>query len=228
MNTSDPVTAQILELQQAVQQLRRRGRERSIIFLAAAGLLVLPLVGDAEPIPHLDMTEDFSGPISGSKMQLNFANIEDRLSALESSRLNTSDTTGIFLTEGDCQSGCAVSALDLTIETHGGAVLLQLLPGAGDESASIGIQEPNAGSAGLTLVISRAPDGNPNSEPVATLTTYTTVQPIVLNLPPSAYSAIDTPPAGLWTYSVEVLTNGAAQVARVENVRLASIELAGS
>jgi hypothetical protein len=207
-------------------------RERSLRIAA-----LVPLVGAVLMVPVLAWTASVPNPeftagevISSSRINENFAALVEQLGAVEAQAhggIVFSEGSGTFETESD--TPVPLTNNQVVLETHGGAVRLELAGVPGTSSRLYVIGSGGGVDPWLFAYIGfeRSSDGEA-WEPIGTVDFGGIPNAAGSTaLPPSAFAMFDTPVPGSWSYRVVVrdYENAGTSMVRVQNVRLVAREI---
>jgi hypothetical protein len=204
------------------RSLRTRTRTRALQLAAATSAAVLvPALAWTASVPHPDFQP--GDPISSSEIDANFAALVEQLGAVEQQipePVVISASSGVFVTAS--AEPVPIPDNEVTLETHGGMVRLELVGSAGEESY-VGLIGAT-GNVGY-LGFERSDDGESWTELVPLV--FGATSPTEMSVPPGAFSYYDEPDAGTWFYRATIrdwTTVPDAGVAAA-NVRLVAREI---
>lgn len=198
----------VVATQRATSKAQTQGRV--LIVLIGLAAVVIPTVGyTLDPVPHPPVE---GSAIRASEVQANFehlveavTDVESRLAEAEVALAVNSATATIAGMSVSTSSTSIVAVPDLEVQltTGGGEVVLQLQPN-GPDTAFLTSTKSASGGAFTTIQFRR------DNTVIAAQRTYTVNNggSPALDTPLSAFSFIDSPPAGTYQYQVYWATGG--------------------
>ena len=222
--------ATVARLEAAVKQTNTGGGEslararriqRRAMWVGAAGLCALPMVGWAAVELTTFVKDD---PISSSAMNTNFGNVN---SALDGPLVRADQPVGSWTSNNPV--AVPVVNAELNITTTGGLVHVQLFPetdGVDGEPARVTVEGIVNQSLRLGCFLERSADEGATWETRAWITTQDSQASGTIWLSPSVVAFVDDPPAGEWRYRLAAAPEVNATAVGMTNVRLYAREFA--
>lgn len=205
----------------AIALVRARRGQRWALWLGAAGLASLPMLGWAA----VSLTEFQAGdPIVAADVNTNFSNIN---AALDGPLMLGTQTIDDVL--DDCAGDpCPVANAVVDVETSGGLVRVSLETDP-DDDGSIESEIRGYGPSGaksLLFYLERSGDAGATWERRGVVESNADDGDTLI-VPGSAIGFLDRPPAGEWRYRVGLRFSGASNQAVLSGLRLAAREVVG-
>jgi hypothetical protein len=227
--SSDPSTDLTERLHRLERKLaRRESRQHSAALVLVVSALLVPALAWTASVPNPDFQP--GDPISASQINANFAALVDQLSAVEQQShgaIVISDSSGVFETQSD--TSVLIPNNQVQLDTVGGLVRLELAPAPGFNSRLWLIGAGGGADPYLFAYVTFERSGNGQQWEIVSDVDFGGVPSAVGStaLPPGAFTAYDSPPAGTWFYRVVVArkSNAGELTVHVDNVRLVAREI---